>query len=298
MIRLGLVGAGAWGKRYADALARRSDCSLVAVARATARPEERVFGVPACGDWRQLLELDGVIVATTPDNQAEVVAAAIERGTPVLAEKPLGLSRDVSARLCAAPRRAPVLVNYIHLWAPAFVALRGMLQGTPIRSIVTQGSSHGPFRGWSSLYDYGSHDCAMLLRVLGQRSLSIGSARTLPAAEGGELFEFALRSGDVDIALTLGNGATAKTRKFAVELGSGAALVYDDQLPHPNKLTLDGVSVPIATTQPLDAVVADYVARIERWQRTAAVDEPGEGGLELCRDVSALLDELAARLSR
>jgi predicted dehydrogenase len=305
VIRLGLVGVGAWGKRYADTLARRSDCRLVAVARGSARPEERVFGAPVCSDWRQLLELDGVIVASTPDNQAEVVAAAIEHGTPVLAEKPLGLTREVSQRLFvrwrAVERRAPVLVNYIHLWAPAFVELATLLRArggaAAVRSIVSQGSSNGPFREWSTLYDYGSHDCAMLLRLLGVRGFEITAARSLATSGRGELFEFALRAGDTAVELTLGNGAGTKTRSFVVTLADAGTLAYDDLQPHPNKLTLDGAPVPIATTPALDAVLEDYVTRIGHWQRTAAADEGGEGDLELCRDVSGLLDELAAHAS-
>ena len=312
-MRLGLVGVGAWGRRYADTISKRTDCRLVAVARASSRPGERIFGLPVSSDWHELIELqkraelDGLIVASTPENQAEVVAAAIESGAPILAEKPLGFTQAVSERLLSlwtvSERRAPVLVNFVHLWAPAFVALQRLVRASggssAIRRITAQGCAAGPVRGWSTLYDYGPHDCAMLVRLLGSHGWHIVAAHRHDAvAAQTELFDFELRVGTIAVALQLGNGSRAKKRRFAVELTGGRVLVYDDTAPHPNKLTVDGTPIGIATTLPLDAVIGDYLARIECWRSGSSIEALGENELGFCCEVAGVLDALAASTLR
>ncbi|HKU41005.1 MAG TPA: Gfo/Idh/MocA family oxidoreductase [Polyangiales bacterium] len=312
MIRLGLIGAGAWGKRYAETIGRQRGCKLVAVARGTPRPGEPVFGLPVAASWRELIaraqggELDGLIVATTPEHQAEVVAACIESTLPVLAEKPLGLKRAVSSHLLArwfsVPQRAPVLIDYVQLWAPAFVELQRMVQARggaeAVRSVVAQGGSLGPFRGWSSLYDYGSHDLAMLARLLGIAPLELETVQRLTSADPrGEWVRFGLRWGETEVSLTLGNGAPEKRRQFQVTLSNDTVLEYDDLRAHPNKLTLNGQAVPVATTLPLDLVVTEFAERVRRFRVSQLAEEPGESGLRLCGEVSARLDLLAERAS-
>src|SRR5262249_53697671 len=134
-----------------------------------------------CVSWQALVaqaaagELDGVVAATSPLHQAEVAAACAAQRVPLLVEKPLGLSRADVERVRSAfenaPRKAPLIVDYIHLWSPAFGKLQQLVYdaGGPsdVVAIETAGFKRGPLRDFSSLYDYGSHDVAMALRLLG-----------------------------------------------------------------------------------------------------------------------------------
>jgi predicted dehydrogenase len=279
--RFGLIGAGAWGRRYMSTIARRSDCRLVAVARASGRAIEDAPDLPNFTDYRALFELcsrgelDAVIVATTPEHQGEVAQAAVEHGVPILAEKPLGFSRRVSEELLASwtrsAKQVPVLVDFVHLWSPAWLELGKRLanETSEISGIIAAGCGLGPFRGWSSLYDYGPHDAAMLLRVLGTDSrAAIGEAHKSPSSLGpsAELFDFQLTLRGVPVSLTLGNGSPIKRRLFAVELANGRKLVYDDTRPAPEKLNINGESVAVSTETPLDGLLSDFIARIQAWR--------------------------------
>ena len=179
MKRLGLIGLGAWGQRYLETVRRREDCSITTLARASEGTT-----------WREVLELarsgrlDGVIVATTPDSQVQIAKATLSAGIPALVEKPLGLSRAVAESVLRGmpDPSPPLIVDYIHLYAPAYRRLKALVDGSAVVGITSEGENRGPFRGWSPLYDYGSHDAALCLDLLGVDSpFHLRHVRRLPS---------------------------------------------------------------------------------------------------------------------
>jgi predicted dehydrogenase len=294
-VNLGLVGPGAWGRRYLETIARRQDCRVVAVARASDQTG---------GGWQGLVsrarrgELDGLIVATTPQNQAEVVEAAAGE-VPVLVEKPLGLSAQVPAALLAmlrsVARPAPVIVDFIHLWAPAYGALKALASG-PLTAIASEGCSRGPYRPWSSLHDYGPHDAALCLDLAGPvKSFRVRSVRRLPGPDGqGELFQVELQLGELPVAITTGNGASSKRRRLTVTLAAGRTLVYDDLQEHPFKLRDGEREVPVSRTTPLDAVLTAFLEQIAAWKATCLDPGAAVATVALAARAAVVLDAIAA----
>src|SRR5512147_1743809 len=98
--RVGMVGAGWIGQVHARALGRFDDVELVAIA--SRRPESAgklaaTTGARAFDDYRVMLDaggLDAVIVCVPPDLEAEVDLAVVERGFPLLTEKPIAVVAD------------------------------------------------------------------------------------------------------------------------------------------------------------------------------------------------------------
>ena len=93
-LRFGLIGAGGIAQAYAQAFNESKCCELVAIA--DVRPEAasalaEIVGGKAYNDYKQLTEteLDAVIVATPPSTHPEIACFFMERGLPVLCEKPL-----------------------------------------------------------------------------------------------------------------------------------------------------------------------------------------------------------------
>ncbi|QCO06317.1 Gfo/Idh/MocA family protein [Azospirillum argentinense] len=123
-LRIAVAGAGVIGKTHIDAMSDpRQDahpCRLAAIvdpgegARALA---ER-HGVPHHADIGALLESgdlpDGVIVATPNATHTPIGIACIERGIPVLVEKPIADTVEAARRLTDAAERAgvPLLVGH------------------------------------------------------------------------------------------------------------------------------------------------------------------------------------------
>src|SRR3954451_12179910 len=93
-LRFGLIGAGGIAQAYAQAFNESKCCDLAAVAdirRDAAKALAEIVGGAPYTDYKKLadLELDAVIVATPPSTHPEIACFFLERGTPVLCEKPL-----------------------------------------------------------------------------------------------------------------------------------------------------------------------------------------------------------------
>lgn len=114
-LRFGLIGAGGIAQAYAQAFGQSDCCQLTAVAdvRAdAARALAEITAGQAYTDYRELAEkesLDAVIVSTPPASHPEIACFFLDRGIPVLCEKPLCLTVAEAEAMIAAAERSSVL---------------------------------------------------------------------------------------------------------------------------------------------------------------------------------------------
>lgn len=219
-LRLGLVGAGPWGRNYIRTIAGIPGLELARVA--------------GRADWRDLVraaDIDGVIIAVPPAAQPEIALAAIEAGRPLLLEKPLALSVEAAQRIAAAAAARPVfaMVDHVHLFHPAFEALkRAAAERGPVLGI--EAAAGGPHRrpGVPALWDWGPHDVAMCIDLLGAAPQAVEAAQ-LESHAAGERLRLGLRfAGGVTASIDL--DMREKHRRFAVRL-AGQTLLYDAAPP-------------------------------------------------------------------
>ncbi len=116
-LRFGLVGAGAIAQTYAQAFAASRRARVAAVAdlrlEAAGALAEQLEGTVFV-DYRKMLadaDLDAVVVCTPPASHPEICIAALERGLPVLCEKPLAVDVAGARRMVAAAETAGVLLT-------------------------------------------------------------------------------------------------------------------------------------------------------------------------------------------
>ncbi|MCC7355288.1 MAG: Gfo/Idh/MocA family oxidoreductase, partial [Anaerolineae bacterium] len=110
-LRLAICGAGGVAQsKYLPAIARLrtiwEPVAVTAISEPRRDHAEKVAALYGChwyADWREMIaqeDLDGVLV-TTPDSlHSEIGLACLERGLPVLVEKPITQSLVDSERLC------------------------------------------------------------------------------------------------------------------------------------------------------------------------------------------------------
>lgn len=99
-IRIGLIGAGRFGMRHAEAIRAHSEAELVAVSASTAESATSAaerLGVPAFADYAEMLARDDlamdVVNIVTPNATHEKIArTALEAGKHILVEKPMATS--------------------------------------------------------------------------------------------------------------------------------------------------------------------------------------------------------------
>ncbi len=297
------MGAGAWGRNIIATIARLDGARLTHLV--TSRPENRSLVGADCAivsDVSSILStdhLDGLIVAVPPTAQPDIVLAALDAGIPVFAEKPLALDVSAARRMAerAREKQIPLIVDHIHLFNPAFRALCKQLTNMGrIEAINSEAGRHGPFReGFSVLWDWGPHDVAMCIAVLG-RPPSICAARALPGDGEGATIEITLTFDDVIARSVISNRLPEKRRCFEVLCDSGD-LLFDDLAT--DKLTrrdddrepTSRHAVAVPTTLPLDVALSDFSQSV----RTRTFDVAGvDLAVEVVRTLAACEQALSS----
>jgi predicted dehydrogenase len=280
-VRIALIGAGPWGRNYIKTLAQSP---LIEEARLTvlcSSNSDAANWVPndcsVVSKWEDLFEnhrssFDAVIIATPPQVHAEMAKLAIERSIPCMIEKPLTLevaeAKSLQKELALRPHLT-VLVNHIHLFSAGFEALKTRVSDpTLIREIHSEGGGMGPFRNYSSLWDYGPHDLSMILSLMGATPMRVRARQTetssglLDEQKDGANFEIQLEfSGGRSASIRVGSLFEKKTRKLTILMGN-QNFILDDLAS--DKLTLDSKSIPLETGFPLSRAVQTFVRQIQK----------------------------------
>src|SRR5208282_2272219 len=130
-----IIGCGLIGKKRLAGLPASSKLAVACDTNpARARELVKLAGSGrAVADYRQAVadpQVDAVIVATVNALLAEVSAAAIRAGKPVLVEKPAGVSVRQIDELIALARRHSVCVRagFNHRYHPAFLKAREIFE--------------------------------------------------------------------------------------------------------------------------------------------------------------------------
>ncbi|HVP17413.1 MAG TPA: Gfo/Idh/MocA family oxidoreductase [Spirochaetia bacterium] len=102
-----------------------------------ARKVESVFGGRWYPDYRRMLEdekLDGVIVCSSDDVHCEHTCACLERGIPVLVEKPIARSLRDSLRMCslADSKHVPLMTVANKRYSPPYRRAKKLVTEGPV----------------------------------------------------------------------------------------------------------------------------------------------------------------------
>ncbi len=142
-VRVALLGAGLIGREHAGLLAdhpRARLAGIADVAPATQALAERL-GVPWLSDYERLLDAvapDAAIVALPNQLHVEAGLACVERGIPVLVEKPVADTVESARRLVEAGEAAsvPILVGHHRRHAPDVRAARAAVDRGALGRLV------------------------------------------------------------------------------------------------------------------------------------------------------------------
>lgn len=227
---LGIIGLGNWGRNYVQTICRDfPQINLKAACRrSNIRPD---FLPPECNfytDWQDLYrkeKLDGIIVALSP-YASLITHDLLCGGIPVMAEKPVCLDSLSWDSIELFAEKTPLLVNYIHCFDPDFIELQKNIDIDRIETILSYGYNHTPPRDFSSLFDYGSHDIAMLLSTIKSYPNKIRCSKEI--TDNGEQFAIIMDFGKISSYSKVGNGASVKSRKFIVNMDGDEKLIYND----------------------------------------------------------------------
>lgn len=238
-LRIGLVGAGAWGRN----LLRNLDAMgvLAGVAEPSREVRERLAsehaGVRWFDDFGQLIDSrpDAVVLATPAPTHHAIARAALEAGADVFVEKPITLEPSEAEDLVAlaAERGRILMVGHLLLYQPAIAWMKTFLDDGGLGRIFTLHQERLKLgrarRVENVLWSFGVHDVAVLLHLAGGMPTSVRSSGHCGVQPGVE--------DDVYLHLGFADGCVAhlhtswlwpEMRRRLTVVGERGMLVYDE----------------------------------------------------------------------
>lgn len=312
MIRLGMVGAGNWGRTLIRVITRSPQARLVALV--SRRPEADAL-LPAeahryCGLEAMLSgsPLDGVVVALPPHLHAPTARRVIDAGLPLFLEKPMATTPE-GARAVAersAETGGIVMVDHIEIYHPAVRALMTELAVNGAEPEHLSGVLAGPTAftpGFPPAWEYAPHFLAVAMTLFGslEPALSVERLPAEPAAPRGErreLTRFVLAfAGGRTASFIVGNGTAEKRRWF--EVAAGPYLYrYDNGAAAPlvrwtrSADAKPEILVGDLETTPLDAAIATFCDRIRAGTPQHEDARLGAAVVSLLADASTRLGDV------
>lgn len=266
-IRIGVVGAGYWGKNHVrvfnelGVLTRVCDQDAIAIKNTISN----CSGVQCSECFEDIVSdksISGVVIATPAETHFDLAMQALEAGKDVLVEKPVALSqKDATRMLEYAERNGNILmVGHILLYHPAVLKLKEIIDNGElgkIQHVTSNRLSMGKVRSEENiLWSFAPHDISMLLFLLGETPIEVNSIGYSHLQEGVEDVTVSTMrfAGGVGAHIYVSWMHPFKEHKLVV-VGDRKMAVFEDSSPD-NKLKihdcsfkwLDRHPVPVKTS--------------------------------------------------
>jgi predicted dehydrogenase len=184
-VRVGFIGCGGRARAHMDALRRREDTEIVAVAdvvEAAAQAAGERLGVPFVSDHRALLQrddLDAVVLSLPVFAHGEVELDVIARGLPFLVEKPVARQLPTARRIADALRAAGLwaAVGYQLRYEPGVRQAKAFLAGRTVSVVeghywcgtARGGAWHNDWeRSGGQLVEQATHTIDLMRHLVGE----------------------------------------------------------------------------------------------------------------------------------
>ncbi|MGH7632000.1 MAG: Gfo/Idh/MocA family protein [Gemmatimonadales bacterium] len=242
-VRVGVIGAGAWGKNHVRTLASLPETELAGVCDLDPGVRERLArqhpGAFVTDSPAELLgRVEAVVIASTAKTHAALGRAAVEAGVPALIEKPFALTVADAEALAeaAAARGVPLLAGHLLEYHPVVERLRQLVTEGALGNLYylySQRVNLGQIRpDENALWSFGPHDVSMALFLLGDRPRTVAALGRSYLQPGIEDVVF--------LTMTFDSGVVAhaqmswldphKERRLTL-VGSRQMAVFDDMVP-------------------------------------------------------------------
>lgn len=258
MLRLGLAGLGIHGLRYAEHLLQGDvpGASLAAVSRADAEAGRRWAderGVAFVHDPRELParpDVDAVIAALPPDLHPGVVHASLDRGTPILVEKPLAADVASADAIVERVRRTavPLMVAHTLRFDPLVLALRERAADLgPLRLVAVNQRFEPTDRAWidragpgGALLNTAVHGFDLMRFLTGAEPVSVSAeVASVVTRETEDEVVALVRLEPGPVLGTLDNARTTAGRSGRIELVGERGQVWGDHV-HRTLFSIEG----------------------------------------------------------
>jgi predicted dehydrogenase len=308
-LRVAVVGVGHLGKHHARLLAGIEGARLTAVVdldMERARAAAGESGARALSDYRELFgdEVDAVTVAAPTELHHEIALAFLQRGIPVLVEKPMTrtLAEADALIAAAAASGATLAVGHTERHNPAVAAVMPFV--TTPRFIEVHRLGVFPDRSLDIdvVFDLMIHDLDIILALVKAEPTSIEAVGVPVLTDKYDIANARLRFSTGCIAnVTASRISKERVRKIRFfQPDAYVSIDYAEQEVEGYRLKrrdgqrpeIQGGKLPVAREEPLKRELADFVHAV-RDKRTPLVDgEAGRRALSLAQAIADKMESL------
>jgi predicted dehydrogenase len=180
MVRVGIVGLGAWGWNVARSFRELRDCEVVACCdvdpKRAAAATKTWPSVSAASNLTEMLQkqsIDAVVISSPATTHFTLAEQVLQAGKDVFIEKPFTLNIKEAEELAelAEEKKAVLMVGHLMEYHPAVQHLKGMIEDGELGEvyyIYTQRVNLGRIRGdENALWSFAPHDLSQIMYILG-----------------------------------------------------------------------------------------------------------------------------------
>ncbi|GIU74249.1 MAG: oxidoreductase [Bryobacteraceae bacterium] len=302
-VRLGVAGAGVFGRNHLRVIASCERAGLAAVYdpdTERARSAAAEYGGAVCGSLEELAaRCDAAVVASPTTTHAEVACRLLEAGLDVLVEKPMAASEQEARRMIeAAARHGRILqVGHLERFNPAVEAARRILR-LPLFFEVHRLSVFSPRSlDIDVVADLMIHDLDLVLSMTGEEPAEIRAAGIAVLSPKPDIANVRLEFPGGCIAnLTASRVSTERVRKLrffqprqyvsvdytkqeclAISVGEDRQVRFEPQ--------------PVVKGEPLRRQLESFLDCVTHRTRPAVDGEAGAAALRLARRIAERIVE-------
>jgi predicted dehydrogenase len=307
VLRLAVVGVGHLGQHHARILSAMEGVQLTAVVDTRPERAAEIAAVSSCRavtDYRDVFgEVDAVVVAVPTDVHSQIAVPFLERGIPVLVEKPMSRSVDDADRMLAAAGASGALlaVGHTERHNPAVATMMRLV--TSPRFIEVHRLSAFPDRSLDIdvVFDLMIHDLDIILATVKSDVVSIEAVGVPVLTPKYDIANTRLRFASGCIAnITASRISKDRVRKirffqpdsyvsvdYASQEVEGWRLVRRE--PRPG---IEGGPLPVERDEPLRLELADFVRAVSTGTAPLVDGEAGKRALALAATIADKMESV------
>jgi predicted dehydrogenase len=304
-LRAGVVGVGHLGRHHARILGSMDGVTLAAVVDTNgdrAREIAAASGGTAYPDIQSVFgQVDLVSIATPTEVHADVAVACLERGIPVLVEKPLARSVDEADRIIAAAAKTGTVlaVGHTERFNPAIVAAGPLVDQPRFIEVHRLGTFPERSLDIDVVFDLMIHDLDLVLAFAGSEVVNI-DAVGIPVLTGRvDIANARLRFASGCVAnITASRISRDRTRKIrffqrdayiSIDCGAKEAEMYRLVMKPGTKPAIEGGPLEIRDAEPLRSELEDFVSAVRTGGTPRVNGRAGRNAVALAQDITACM---------
>jgi predicted dehydrogenase len=305
-LRVAVVGVGHLGQHHARLLAAMEGVDLVGVV--DTRPERAAeiaaaYGTTAFTDAAQVADLvDAVSIAAPTRVHVELSLPFVERGIPVLVEKPIaGTLADADRLLAAAERRGTmVAAGHTERFNPAVAAALPLVSEPRFIEVHRLGTFPERSLDIDVIFDLMIHDLDLLLTLDRSGVAAIEAVGVNVLTPRADIANARIKFASGCIAnVTASRISRDRVRKARIfQKSAYVSIDYAAQevdvyrlVPAGGRPQIQGGRIEVTTAEPLKRELEDFIAAIRTRTRPGVTGRDGRDALALATQVAAKMAE-------